>query len=266
MPRIAWMTDIHFDFLKLHQIERFCTSVKESSPDMVWIGGDISIAPLLTTHLSLIEHYLQCPVYFVLGNHDYYRSSIREVRRTISEFVKNHDYLFWLPQHGVVQVTESVAMVGHGCWADGRLGDTSSELLLTDYALIEEYKHLNTLQRLKTMNDLGDWAADELEPWLRKALLQAQHVYVLTHVPPFEQSSWYNEFISTPEFLPHFSCHAVGEMLKRVMQDHPDRYLTVLCGHTHGAGETRITENIFTKTGGARYKKPTVQEVIDVES
>ncbi len=265
MKRIAWMTDIHFDFLKLYQIEEFCKSVKQQNPDMVWIGGDISIAPLLTTHLSLIEHYLQCPIYFVLGNHDYYRSSINKVRETIAAFVQEHEFLFWLPQHGVVTLSDSTAMVGHGCWADGRLGNTSSELLLTDYALIDEYSGLDISERYKKMNALGDWAARELEPLLLQALQQARHVYVMTHVPPFEQSSWHNQFISDPEFLPHFSCHAVGQMLIRVMNEHPDKQMTVLCGHTHGQGEARITPNIFTKTGGAEYKKPVVQEIIEIK-
>ncbi len=264
MKQIAWLTDIHFDFLNLYHIEQYCKSVKQQNPDLVWIGGDISIAPLLTTHLSLIEHYLQCPIYFVLGNHDYYRSSIQEVRDTIAKFSQEHEYLFWLPQHGVVNLPNSMAMVGHGCWADGRLGNTNSELLLTDYALIDEYDGLEMADRFRKMNELGDLAVQELEPQLIKALEQADHVYVMTHVPPFEESSWHNEFISDPEFLPHFSCHAVGEMLVRVMAEYPNKQLTVLCGHTHGKGEAKITENIFTKTGGAQYKKPTIQEIIEI--
>ena len=38
--------------------------------------------------------------------------------------------------------------------------------------------------------------------------------------------------------------------------------LTVLCGHTHGAGEVKILPNLLVKTGGAEYKKPELQNPI----
>ena len=39
--------------------------------------------------------------------------------------------------------------------------------------------------------------------------------------------------------------------------------LTVLCGHTHGHGETEILTNLHIKTGGAEYDVlPILQDVI----
>jgi hypothetical protein len=48
------------------------------------------------------------------------------------------------------------------------------------------------------------------------------------------------------------------------MAAHPDRQLTVLCGHTHGSGECRILPNLKVNTGGAVYGKPEVQQIIEV--
>jgi hypothetical protein len=41
--------------------------------------------------------------------------------------------------------------------------------------------------------------------------------------------------------------------------------MSVLCGHTHGAGEARILPNLDVKTGGAEYGGPSLQELLFVQ-
>ncbi len=266
MKRLAWLTDIHLDFLQLESIQEFCYAALEADPDVFLIGGDISIAPMLHTHLRIIEHYWKRPVYFVLGNHDYYRGSIDGLRRELPAFLQEHDNLKWLPLEGVVELSPDVALIGHGLWADGRLGaGSASQILLNDYALIEELTGLGQKELFKRLYALGDRAVAEFEPLLRRALAEYKHVYALVHVPPFQESAWYNHHISDEQYLPHFACHAVGEMIRDVMRDYSEKRLTILCGHTHGAGESRIADNIFVKTGGARYGHPKVQEILVVD-
>ena len=57
------------------------------------------------------------------------------------------------------------------------------------------------------------------------------------HVPPFREACWHQGRISDDLWRPPFSCKAVGEALVEAMEAHPGREMTVLCGHTHGAGE-----------------------------
>ena len=85
------------------------------------------------------------------------------------------------------------------------------------------------------------------------------------HVPPFRESCWHEGRVSDDEYLPHFSCKAVGEVLLRCMRARPDRKLTVLCGHTHGRGSVDMLPNLSVVTGGADYGRPAVQAVWDVE-
>ncbi len=263
MKRLAWLTDIHLDFLRLEAIQDFCYAALQADPDAFLIGGDISIAPALHTHLRILEHYWKRPIYFVLGNHDYYRGSIDDIRRELPDFLRKHDNLKWLPLEGVVELSSDVALVGHGCWADGRLGaGSASQIMLNDYALIRELTGLGQKELFSRLHQLGERAVSEFQPLLHRALAKYSHVYALTHVPPFQESAWYNHHISGDQYLPHFVCHAVGEMIRNVMQDYSEKSLTVLCGHTHGAGESRIGDNIFVKTGGARYGYPKVQEII----
>jgi hypothetical protein len=49
------------------------------------------------------------------------------------------------------------------------------------------------------------------------------------------------------------------------MTAHPDRRMTVLCGHTHSPGEAQILPNLQVLTGGAVYGAPTVQRIFEVQ-
>ncbi len=64
-------------------------------------------------------------------------------------------------------------------------------------------------------------------------------------------------------WLPHFSCRAVGDVLKKCMSAYPDRQMTVLCGHTHSSGQATILPNLLVKTGGAEYGSPMIQEILE---
>ena len=83
-------------------------------------------------------------------------------------------------------------------------------------------------------------------------------------MPPFREASWHAGAISAPDWLPFFSCQVVGEVLKATMQAHPDKELTVLCGHTHGSGRADVLPNLTVITGGAVYGNPKLQEPLEV--
>ena len=68
--------------------------------------------------------------------------------------------------------------------------------------------------------------------------------------------------ISDDDWLPFFTCAAVGEVLRAAMSAHPDARMTVLCGHTHGAGVVDVLPNLRVITGGADYGAPALQELL----
>jgi hypothetical protein len=119
--------------------------------------------------------------------------------------------------------------------------------------------------RLAKLHALGDEAAAHFRAVLPEALARFRHVVVVTHVPPFRESCWYRGRTSDDEWLPHFSCQAVGDALAEAMRDRPDQRMTVLCGHTHGAGEAQVLPNLRVLTGGAVYGEPVVQRVLEVD-
>ena len=75
----------------------------------------------------------------------------------------------------------------------------------------------------------------------------------------------YEGRIAEDDSLPFFCCGALGDALREAMAGRPDRQMTVLCGHTHSAGEAQPLPNLKVLTGGAEYGEPTVQRVLEVE-
>ncbi len=120
--KLTWITDVHLNFLgKDERINFYCTLIATDS-DGVMISGDIaeatSIEPILKEMTTI-----QKPIYFVLGNHDYYRSSINDLRNTMISITKDEPFLFWLPASGPQKLNNEVILIGQDCFADGRYGD-----------------------------------------------------------------------------------------------------------------------------------------------
>jgi predicted MPP superfamily phosphohydrolase len=266
MKRIVWLTDIHLNFLPEAGVQAFLAEVALVQPDAVLIGGDIGEAHNVCDYLDQIGEALAVPIYFVLGNHDFYFGSIRETRRRVAELCGQQPRLHYLSREGVIELTPHVGLVGHDGWADGRLGDYPRSLVVMhDFTLIEELQGLNKLDRWDVLKSLGDEAADHLRGVLPKALKTYRDVVLLTHVPPFREACWHEGRLSDDHWACHFTCQATGQVILEVMRLHPDKRLTVLCGHTHGQGESQPRQNLQVITGGAKYGSPAIASVFEFD-
>src|SRR5262249_45660812 len=261
----AWVTDPHLNFVDRPVREAFYASITETNADAVLLGGDTGEAPDFALFLNELDTRLGLSVYFVLGNHDFYRGSIVSVRAKAHVLCRAVPNLCWLNEAGVVPLTETACLVGHDGWGDARCGDPrGSTVLLNDWFLIGEFIGLGLDERIAKLHALGDEAAAHFRAVLPEALSRFPEVLVLTHVPPFRDACWHEGRISNDEWLPHFTCKAVGEALAEAMAGHPDRRMTVLCGHTHSPGEAHVLPNLKVLTGRARYGEPLVQRVMEV--
>lgn len=266
MTRVAWCTDIHLNFAKPAALAEFLSSLHDSQADFVLVGGDIGEATDVVHYLSLLRKDLSRPVCFVLGNHDFYFGSIDGVRRAVRAACTVDEQLIYLTDGAVIELTSRTALIGHDGWADGRVGDYErSTIMLNDYRLIRELAGVNKEQRLPLLQHLGDEAAAAVRRVLPAVLERYESVYFLTHVPPLRDACWHEGAISDDEWSPHFTCLAVGNALREIMQTYPDRKLTVLCGHTHSSGTTQPLPNLTILTGAAAYGFPALNHVFVVD-
>lgn len=273
MRTLAWLTDIHLDCVTDAEINSLVKSINDSSCDGVLIGGDIGTAATIESNLTALDRCLNLPVYFVLGNHDYYGSSVAEVRRRVAKLVRASNHLHYLSDEGIVELSAKTCLIGHDGWADGRLGDyAQSSVILNDYAAITDFQlagggglsEIDKARRLETMQFLAGQASVHFGKLLPIALERYSEVVVLTHVPPFLEASWHEGKISNADFLPHFASFASGDPLIRSMRKHPRKKMLVLCGHTHSEGVAKVLPNLTVLTGRAEYGLPEIQRVLDI--
>lgn len=262
---LAWVTDPHLNFLESEALNTFCLEVAAQSVDGLIITGDIAEADSVIPILSKLDQTLSFPIYFVLGNHDYYGGSIRETRARVRQWAASSERSIWLPAAGIIPLTERSALIGHGGWGDGQIGDfIASEITLNDYRMITELRGLPKHELLNSLKALGEDAAVALAEQLKRTVRQYEETILVTHVPPFLESCWYQGEATLNEWTPHFTCGAVGTMLSHMMMEHPQHMLRVYCGHTHNAGVAEIAPNIVVHTGGAEYHAPALLDPIRI--
>ncbi|MCX5742346.1 MAG: metallophosphoesterase [Proteobacteria bacterium] len=265
--RATWCTDLHLNFLRPHALRAFYDTVAAERPDLVLLSGDIGESDSVVQFVDEIAEAARCEVYFVLGNHDYYRSGIRIVREAVQRAPRRAR---WLPALEPVRLSDRVVLVGVDGWGDARCGDLDSKVLLSDWQLIEDFRKARTDRdaRNETLQRLGANEARTLAALLARAPATEQ-LLVLTHVPPFPQACWHAGAQSDAQWLPWFTCIATGEVLAAHAAKHPDTRITVLCGHTHGHGVYEAAPNLEVRTGGwptgvEGYGNPIVQATLEL--
>lgn len=280
MTKYAWCTDVHLDHIDRDDaLVAFAQSLVTTEPAGVFITGDISNANRLVYHLSVIERVVQRPVFFVLGNHDYYGGEIEPVRKAMRELSNMSQFLKYLPLSPYVALSPSTALVGHDGWYDAHHGNgVRSRFTMSDWVYIKDFiPHSGGASFMRMHGNLRD--RDALIAHVRKlahdgvlhvhngiklAARYHKHVVVLTHYPPFRESHIYGGKVGDDEAQPWFTSKMMGDMLLDAAKAFPNTHFTVLAGHTHGRYHGKHAANLEVRVGGADYGQPQLAGLIDV--
>jgi len=265
--KLAWLTDIHLNFLDIGDRKRFYASIINTQCDALLISGDIAEAPCLLDLMREMADQINKPIYFILGNHDYYLGTVHGVRETLKILSDSHKQLFWLPASGMQLLENNTILLGQDGWADGRLGDyQNSRVSLNDSRMITDLfqeKILGKSQLLEKMQQLADLDAMALKKDLIRAVEQRpEKIIVLTHVPPFKEACMHNGQVSDENWLPYFSSKVVGDVLMHAAENNSSIDFLILCGHTHSEASYQPLSNLTIKAGKAEYYQPGIQEII----
>lgn len=266
---LAWLTDIHLNFIEAIQRKTFYQEIINTKCEGVLISGDIAEAPTIKEILQELVNFVEKPVYFVLGNHDYYRGQVNEVRNDMIALTESNECLFWLPASAPQKLTNKTLLVGHDGWADGRLGNyNDSRVVLNDSRMIADLfqeKILGRSQLLAKMQQLADHDASKLKEQLMQAAMEhPKRIIVLTHIPPFKEVCFHEGKISDNDWLPYFASKASGDVLITVCKQYPEIDFLVLCGHTHSAATYCPIANLTVEVGNAEYNRPIIQKIVSV--
>jgi predicted phosphohydrolase len=260
MPtHLLWVTDPHLNFLEPGSARALGASLASRDPEApLVVSGDISEAPYLLGDLRELAAGFGRPIFFVLGNHDYYRGSWRSVHRELRVTPLPANLTF-LDRCGPIPLDETTALVGQSGWYDGGHGNArTTRVLLNDFRRVAELGRCRSRGALlATIQSRAEFDADETSRKLERALRDGhRQVIVLTHVPPFPEAATHAGHPSGPDHLPWFTSGLMGASLERFCDEHPEMQVLVLCGHTHSPGEYRHRPNLRVLTGAAEYGRP----------
>jgi predicted phosphohydrolase len=266
---LLWTTDTHLNFLKREDgAFRFAQCLAEENPNAegLIITGDISDGNLIEKHLTQLAQGFPKPIYFVLGNHDYYHASFKKTDDMVTGLTKKFDNLHWLNQGSCSY--HGASIVGVCGWYDARQGNSRTRVEIMDFTAIEDlwgglnYRDLMIdLVRKRAAKE-----AERLDAMLFEEIcnVDADVVLVATHISPYPGSCWHEGGRSDREWLPWFCSHVTGEVLDKYAENHTEKKFVVLCGHGHSPGIYERRENLVVYTGGAKYYFPELAGKIDV--
>lgn len=259
-----WITDPHFNFVNPVKLKNFFLRIKSEHPDGIFITGDISTGPEVIRHLQWIAEDIAVPTYFVLGNHDFYRSSFQLVEEAVVDLTKRQDNLFYMNKCNVIQLSSDTALIGHDGWYDSNWRVPYTSLIfIWDFFFIKDFRALfSNEERLELVRERAKIASLSMVDKLETALKNNSTVYLITHIPPWpEQNEKWGGLIEK-FWTPFNSSKVIAEALINVMGRHSDKKLIILSGHTHHARKEIITHNIELRVGSASHNVCEIQEAI----
>lgn len=258
---LAWITDTHFNFIKDKTKEQLVLLKYKTECDNLIITGDIAESDSIENALkTLSEHFKS--VFFVLGNHDYWGSSISEVRGRVREFSSKFPNLHYMDGK-LERLTEEVAIVGSNGFYDGRNGMATDIfgrpiVKLNEWAYIDEFKGKSFSTLLNAIQEVAFGYAQEAKEALIQACQKFKKIIFLTHIPPFPQATMSDGF-----HLPWYSSEIMGDVLSEVASEFPSTQIHVLCGHTHYPVTYHHFDNLVVHAGVADYGKLFVSGIVN---
>ncbi|GGI89055.1 metallophosphoesterase family protein [Legionella impletisoli] len=240
--RTLWLTDLHVNRLDEEHYTDLFNRIQASEADGIWITGDIGDPPLNWIFLEDLFCKFTKPIYFVLGNHDYYGLKVDEARqkaRNLSYAYPNAHYL--TSEAGFV--FKEYFITGIGCW--GNTGNIPLRENTWDSDAIYDLLRLN-LEQLKTkVNQLGEQDASILLQKCAAGITKTiKTLVIFTHVPPIEAMQGRNPVRALEENRTVYYSFALSNALKQLLETYPEIDIRVYSGHLHQAQAYQITDRL----------------------
>jgi predicted phosphohydrolase len=269
--KLIWCSDIHLNFLRDNPDYRneFYASLRDADGEAVLITGDIAESHNIEMYLQEIKEKTDKKIYFVAGNHDFYGSSIKEVRAKL----KKNPHAHYLPKSWGVKLDKHTVLVGQDSWGDCRNGDYEGSqrgfggFTMSDWLYIKELNK-GYLKGADALRQALQLVADKDAERIAKSVLKAlkdqnvNRIIIASHVPPFEEASLHAGRKSTPSGLPFFSSKILGMVILPIVENNPQVDFLWLSGHTHSKVTIQKRPNLVVQVAHSEYYYPQIAGVV----
>lgn len=253
MKKLCWVTDLHLDLATEEAKRKLVLGIQEQKANWIVVTGDVSEKGTSFQVLTDLQKEVGIPLYYVLGNHDYFGSSYEYIRSLAAKYPN----IGYLTTGMIVDLDAKTCLVGQDGWPDGGAGDfESSRVLLKDFLVISDFMGYGKHQWRRIMEEFSRQSTLEGEATLLKAFETYDKVIFATHVPPFRECCYWQGEPSRDDWAPFFVNQTLGKMFIEMMENYPDKELLILCGHTHAAMEYHPLPNLTARVGHADYGTP----------
>jgi 3',5'-cyclic AMP phosphodiesterase CpdA len=270
--RILHLTDLHLSSSDEKSRQILYDNIRQLKPLIIFITGDIGNSTTIKKHLQelILNIDTDTSVYYVLGNHDYYYSSVDCVINDLTLQYHKNDFFnellvctpMWVKEISIL----NNLIIGVNNFPDGRCGDLDkSEIFINDYSYIEDYV-VNDYKEV--MKKLGKISADQLDSRLNDHdLYLYDNIVVLMHTPPFRGAALHNGMMTMGGYEPHMVNVSCGEVLEyhATKEENKNTNFVVLCGHSHSQSVYDPLQNLTVYTGGSYLGHPNISGVISLD-
>lgn len=256
-----WYTDTHLDKVFPWTKYFFIKNIIKQNPKAVFLSGDISNGLCTCFDLKLLATFVKCPIYFVLGNHDYHFSSFNKKHEQIRQLCNKYPNLVWLTQEMPIELDKNSCLIGAEGWYDVSIGNPKYLKFTFDWFMTEDFRKLPSMtERVKAFQALADQSCEHIEFKLKTALAGPHNtIYLMTHFPPWKEATRDEGTFMGEFWLPYNVNVRLGKTIERMMA-FSDKKLVVLAGHTHTDCWIHVSKNIECKVNNAKYYDSTRNE------
>lgn len=264
ISNLGWLSDLHLDYASQTVRNQFYKELQSSDCDSAVITGDTAAFPSLEEHLTLLAQSLSPrPVYYLIGNHECYYSSIPAARSLVRDLCSRISNLYDLQEMGAVWLNQHTVMVGHHGWADARTGWGADTVIRSaDHWCIDDFRDLSHEARFELMGKLGNESARCIRKHLQPVLGRARKIIIATHFPCYQTSAKYDDQVCGPTHSPHYVNASLGGMLISLARNTPQIKYMVMSGHTHHEARELILRNLESHVAGAVPGRPTIHSIL----
>ena len=252
--KFVWLSDTHLSMSILPAMKRrFIDRITSIDADGLVITGDISNGLWLESDLRYLAVHHPKPIYFVLGNHDYYWRHMGSVHEDVRRLCKEFPNLVWLTESDPVMLDEDVALVGHEGWFDANCGDRDATAWAVDRLLnLDFWRMRDHVDQVYEWRNMAKTSALAIEEKIEKIRERASMVYVATHFPPWKEASRADGKIFESLWHAYNTNVTLGESLLKIAQK-SKLQINVLAGHTHLSCNLAVRKNLNCRVAPASY-------------
>ncbi len=247
---MLWLTDLHIDFKSNSALDDFLKKISLVESDGICITGDIGENGKSISFIKKLSKTTNIPIYFVLGNHDFYGFRIDEFQTEVHLTFINDSNIFYLNSYDHIPLSDCTAIIGIDNWYDLSKGDFfASTVTPKDFNEILTFSNLSKEKIFSFIQNYSHKLVDQLSKKLTNIFADFSKAILLTHVPPFREVCLYNNIVADENWAPFFAHGYLGDFLTTFMAKNPDKSLTVLSGHTHHVANYSPACNLNIKVG-----------------